>query len=294
MIVILNSKTHVGANPPSDTTKTWISADMTEISIYPEPETYGRLNARIDVKAILLAHNLDIRSDRIRVFSLADEVLEVKRYINGEWIVIDNPNDYVDIIMNDKVIGTIEVDSIAPGEQVEEWDGTGVVIAPTEPEQLADLIGVWRFNRDASYSLNIDQLLVSSLTSQTDLIIGIIKRAGYDPRNIVLGGFAGNNANANSYIGLELVSDSDDSGIPDLWYYADGSIRATQINYIDYIEFNENILDSSLIIDAYLFEVMNTYFIKDSATTASTVAVAEEPTLASTDTPTTIAEGTSN
>ena len=140
MIVILNSKTHVGANPPSDTTKTWISADMTEISIYPEPETYGRLNARIDVKAILLAHNLDIKSDRIRVFSLADDVLEVKRYVNGEWIVVDNPDNYVDIIMNGKVIGTMEVDSIAPGEIVAEWDGTGVVIAPIEPEEPEQLM----------------------------------------------------------------------------------------------------------------------------------------------------------
>lgn len=134
MIVILNNKTHVGANPPSDTTKTWISADMTEISIYPEPETYGRLNERIDVKPILLAHNLDIKSNRIRVFSLAEDVLEVKRYINGEWIVIDNPDNYVDIIMNGKVIGTMEVDSIAPDESVAEWDGTGVVITPITPE----------------------------------------------------------------------------------------------------------------------------------------------------------------
>jgi hypothetical protein len=151
MIVILNSKTHVGANPPSDTTKTWISADMTEISIYPEPETYGRLNTRIDVKAILLAHNLDIKSDRVRVFSLADDVLEVKRYINGEWIVIDNPNDYVDIIMNGKVIGTMEVDTIAPGEEVEEWDGTGVVIEATETEEPEDeLAGTWTFVNNPS------------------------------------------------------------------------------------------------------------------------------------------------
>lgn len=144
MIVILNNKTHVGTNPPSDTTKTWISADMTEISIYPEPETYGRLNERIDVKPILLAHNLDIKSNRIRIFSLADDVLEVKRYINGEWIVIDNPDNYVDIIMNGKVIGTMEVDSIAPGEQVEEWNGTGVIIEEIKTEEIPDeLAGTW-------------------------------------------------------------------------------------------------------------------------------------------------------
>lgn len=145
MIVILNSKTHVGTNPPSDTTKTWISADMTEISIYPEPETYGRLNERIDVKAILLEHNLDIKSNRIRVFSLADDVLEVKRYVNGEWVVIDNPDNYVDIIMNGKVIGVMEVDSIAPGEQVEEWDGSGVVIEEIATESI---IGTWVFNEE--------------------------------------------------------------------------------------------------------------------------------------------------
>ena len=147
MIVILNNKTHVGANPPSDTTKTWISADMTEISIYPEPETYDRLNERIDIKPILLAHNLDIKSNRIRIFSLADDVLEVKRYINGEWIVIDNPDNYVDIIMNGKVIGTMEVDSIAPGEQVEEWNGTGVIIEEIKTEEIPDeLAGTWVFN----------------------------------------------------------------------------------------------------------------------------------------------------
>ena len=151
MIVILNNKTHVGANPPSDTTKTWISADMTEISIYPEPETYDRLNERIDIKPILLAHNLDIKSNRIRIFSLADDVLEVKRYINGEWIVIDNPDNYVDIIMNGKVIGTMEVDSIAPGEQVEEWNGTGVIIEEIKTEEIPDeLAGTWVFNTHIS------------------------------------------------------------------------------------------------------------------------------------------------
>lgn len=152
MIVILNNKTHVGANPPSDTTKTWISADMTEISIYPEPETYGRLNERIDIKPILLAHNLDIKSNRIRIFSLADDVLEVKRYINGEWIVIDNPDNYVDIIMNGKVIGTMEVDSIAPGEQVEEWNGTGVIIEEIATEDTTDkLAGTWVFDDYISF-----------------------------------------------------------------------------------------------------------------------------------------------
>lgn len=122
MIFIVNEKTHVGLTPPESTARTWISEDLAEISFYPEPDVYQTIENTLNIKESLLTLGIDLFARRFKIYEITAQP-DVKRYINGEWIVVD-PSLYFDIAIDRQVMAFTEADAIAEGEIVEDFDGT--------------------------------------------------------------------------------------------------------------------------------------------------------------------------
>lgn len=127
MLIILNDKTHVDSQPPVNTNKTWISQEMTELTIYPDPASLDILNSPLNIKEALIEQGLDLYSRRVKVFE-TDSEPEVKRYIDGVWTAI-NPALFFDIMVNRYPAGF--GDAEIPTEETEIYDGT-ITVQSTE------------------------------------------------------------------------------------------------------------------------------------------------------------------